>query len=210
MKTILLYGDSNTWGYEPLTGKRFPHDVRWPGVCRAALGTEYFVIEEGLGGRTTVWEDPIESHRNGLTYLIPCLNTHKPLDLVAIMLGTNDLKQRFNVPASDIGAGAARLVETTLNSSCGPFDGPPKVLLICPPPVAPLSGTPFAEMFEGAEEKSRRLAGHYKAVAQMYGVGFLNAGEVVASSPLDAIHLEAAEHRKLGEAVAAQIRELTG
>jgi lysophospholipase L1-like esterase len=91
VRTILCYGDSNTWGYNPSTGGRYARDERWPGVLRTELGEGYLVIEEGLNGRTTVWDDPIEGYKNGSTYLIPCLETHKPIDLVIILLGTNYL-----------------------------------------------------------------------------------------------------------------------
>ena len=97
MKTILCYGDSNTWGYNPATTERSSRDERWTGILRRELDDGYLVIEEGLNGRTTVWDDPIEGYKNGKEYLIPCLETHKPLDLVIIMLGTNDLKVRFSV-----------------------------------------------------------------------------------------------------------------
>jgi lysophospholipase L1-like esterase len=102
IKTVLCYGDSNTWGSDPETGERFAPEVRWPGVLRQALGEGYWVVEEGLNGRTTVRDDPIEgAHKNGRTYLPACLEFHKPIDLVLIMLGTNDLKARFAASASD-------------------------------------------------------------------------------------------------------------
>jgi lysophospholipase L1-like esterase len=175
-------------------------------VLRKELGDGYLVIEEGLNGRTTVWDDPIEGYKNGKTYLHPCLGTHKPLDLVIILLGTNDLKMRFSVPAADIAAGAGVLVQIVQKSETGRGGGGPQVLLLAPPPVAKLTG--FAEMFEGAEAKSRRFAGHYARVAQERGCAFLDAGQVIVSSDLDGIHLEASEHKKLGQAVAGKVREL--
>ena len=111
MKTILCYGDSNTWGYNPSMGGRYARDERWPGVLRKELGEGYLVIEEGLNGRTTVWDDPIEGYKNGKTYLVPCLETHKPLDLVIILLGTNDLKMRFSVSALIQAAGRRSRVQ---------------------------------------------------------------------------------------------------
>ena len=155
-KTILCYGDSNTWGWNPATQSRYVRDERWPGVLRQELGEGYLVIEEGLNGRTTVWDDPIEGYKNGKEYLIPCLETHKPIDLVIIMLGTNDLKARFSVPACDVAAGAGVLVDIIAKSETGPGDGAPQVLLIAPPPIAKLSE--FAEMFEGGAAKSRMLS----------------------------------------------------
>lgn len=204
MKTILCYGDSNTWGYNPVDGERFDRDTRWAGVLRNTLGAGYWVIEEGLNGRTTVWDDPIEGYKNGKSYLIPCLETHRPLDLIVIMLGTNDLKMRFSVSAYDIANGAGVLVDVIQKSASGPGGGTPQVLLMAPPPLAEL--TDFAEMFEGAAEKSARFASHYRRVAEERGCAFLNAGQVIVSSELDGIHFEMDEHRKLGEAVAAKVR----
>ncbi len=209
MRVVLCYGDSNTWGSDPKTGERFAPGVRWPGVLGRELGEGYWVIEEGLGGRTTVRNDPIEgAHKNGRTYLKACLESHKPIDLVTLMLGTNDLKARFAASASDIAQGAASLADEILHSGCGPEGGAPIVLLIAPPPVGRL--TDMAEMFEGSEEKSARFAKHYRRFAEQYGCGFLDAGAVIASSDVDGIHLEEGEHRKLGEAVADRVEDVIG
>lgn len=206
MSTILCYGDSNTWGYDPATGERFDRNTRWTGILRNTLGDGYWVIEEGLNGRTTVWDDPIELHKNGATYLPPCLETHKPLELVIIMLGTNDLKQRFSLPPSDIAKGAGVLVKIVQKSEVALGDKAPKVLLMAPPPTVTL--TEFAEMFEGAGEKSKKFGEYYKAVAEELGCAFLDAGSVIVSSELDGIHFDAPQHRKLGEAVAKKVEEL--
>lgn len=208
MKTILCYGDSNTWGYDPSSGGRYPRDVRWTGVLRRRLGDEYLVIEEGLNGRTTVWDDPIEGYKNGMTYLIPCLETHKPIDLVIIMLGTNDLKLRFSVSAYDIGKSMGRLVDAVQKSASGLDDGAPELLIMSPPPLASL--TEFAEMFGGATEKAIRLADHYEAIADEYGCHFLKTADYIVSSDLDGIHWERDEHRKLGDAVAIQVKSILG
>ena len=205
-KTILCYGDSNTWGYDPATEDRFDRHTRWAGVMRDVLGDDYWVIEEGLNGRTTVWDDPIEGYKNGHSYLIPCLETHKPIDLVIIMLGTNDLKVRFFLPPSDIAKGAGVLVNTVQKSDTGRNEQAPPVLLLAPPVVVKL--TEFEEMFEGAEAKSEKFSQHFREIAQEYGCHFLDTAQVIRSSPLDGIHFEAAEHRKLGEAVAAKVREI--
>jgi lysophospholipase L1-like esterase len=207
-KTVLCYGDSNTWGYDPRTGGRYPRDTRWPGVLRRALGEGYLVIEEGLNGRTTVWDDPIEGYKNGKSYLIPCLETHRPIDLVVVVLGTNDLKMRFSVSAFDIANGAGVLVDVAQRSATGPGGGPPQVLLVAPPPVAKLTG--FAEMFEGAERKSARFAEQYRRVATERRCAFLDASTVIRSSDLDGIHLEAGEHTKLGVAVARKVEAILG
>ena len=205
-KTILCYGDSNTWGWNPVTQSRYARPERWPGVLRQALGDGYLVIEEGLNGRTTVWDDPIEGYKNGKEYLIPCLETHKPIDLVIVMLGINDLKMRFGVPACDVAAGAGVLVDIVTKSETGPGDGAPKVLLIAPPPIAKLSD--FAEMFEGGAAKSKMLSRHFRHVAEERGCALLEASEIIVSSVVDGIHLDLSEHRKLGEAVAARVRKM--
>ena len=209
MKTILCFGDSNTWGYDAASGGRFPADVRWPGVLRQGLGAGFHVIEEGLNGRTTVWDDPLEGPgRNGLAYLAPCLESHAPLDLVVILLGTNDLKKRFSLSAYDIGSGAKALVELVQGSTAGPGGRPPRLLLLAPPPVVRLSD--FAEMFEGAEAKSRGLGARYRQIAGLHGCEFLDTAEVIVSWDLDGIHLAPGEHGKLGRAVAQAVRRILG
>jgi lysophospholipase L1-like esterase len=209
MKTILCYGDSNTWGYCPAQNRRLNLNERWAGVARNELGPAYWVIEEGLGGRTTVWNDPVEGeHKNGKTYLLPCLETHQPLDAVVIMLGTNDLKRRFGVGAFDIAQGAGELIKIVHKSGCGPDCKAPQALLVSPPPVASLAPTNFAEMFYGAEEKSRNLSREFKLVADELSCELLDAADIIVSSPVDAIHLEGQEHLKLGQAVAERIRQM--
>src|SRR5271155_362381 len=159
MAVIVAFGDSNTWGYDPATGTRFPPDVRWTGVMRRKLGGGHAVIEEGLNGRTTVFADPIEPDRRGADYLPPCLRSHAPLDLVIIALGCNDMKARFNVSAAEIAFGAERLVMMAGAEPVGPKGAPPRVLLVAPPPIAKL--TSFADMFRGGEPKSRAIAAAY-------------------------------------------------
>src|SRR4051794_36747894 len=136
MKTVLCYGDSNTWGYDPATRTRYPLEVRWTGVLANRLGLEYRVVEEGLNGRTTRWDDPIETGRTGLTYLRPCIESHQPLDLIIIMLGTNDLKRRFDLSASDIAQSAAELTDLAWRLGHEPDGSHAQVLLVAPPAVA--------------------------------------------------------------------------
>jgi lysophospholipase L1-like esterase len=206
MYELMCFGDSNTWGYSPETKTRLPRDTRWTGVLQRALGGGYVVIEEGQNGRTTVWDDPVEQHKNGLTYLLPCLESHAPLDLVVLMLGTNDLKIRYSVSPMDIGWSVRNLVDAIQKSAFGPAETAPQVLLIAPPPLARLSE--YADLFIGGVEKSRALGMRYAEVAKEKGCAFLDAGKVVRASDLDGIHFEAAEHRKLGEAVAREVKRL--
>jgi lysophospholipase L1-like esterase len=213
MKTILCFGDSNTWGCRPLTSleniPRYGPDVRWGSVLRTSLGEGYWVIEEGLNGRTTVWADPVEGeYKSGKSYLTACLESHAPLDLVAILLGTNDLKHRFGLSAWDIAACAGVLVQMVQSSAFGPDGSAPRVLLICPPPVSKLSL--FAGLFEGASEKSQHMARCYSAIAAEHHCEFLDAGQYVVSSDVDGIHLEPDQQQKLGKGVAEKVRTILG
>jgi lysophospholipase L1-like esterase len=210
MKTVLCFGDSNTYGTPPMTGpddaRRFDEESRWPAAMRPLLGPAWTVIEEGLPGRTTVLDDPIEgAHKNARRYLLACLETHRPLDAVVLMLGTNDLKARFHLPARDIAAGIGVLAE--IIGSIKNLGLPaPRLLIVCPPPIL-VTGW-LSEMFTGGDATSARLAPAYRAVAQQVGAAFLDAGSVISSSTLDGIHFDDVEHRKLAIAVAAELRRL--
>ena len=175
-------------------------------MLRRELGDGYWIVEEGLNGRTTVWDDPLEPHRNGREFLPPTLLTHQPLDLVIIMLGTNDLKRRINASASEIAEGAGMLADIVAGSGCGPGGGAPQTLLVCPPPIARLDQ--FADAFEGGTEKSRQLADHFAAIAEVRSCAFLDAGTVISSSDVDGIHLDEPEHTRLGAAIAKHVRLL--
>jgi lysophospholipase L1-like esterase len=210
MPTILCYGDSNTHGTAPMPTledvARFGPGERWPGVMRAALGPDWWVVEEGLPGRTTVLDDRIEGiYKNGLTALPPCLESHRPIDIVTIALGTNDLKMRFSMPPTDIATGAGILVETARNV-LRRFGEQPKILLIAPPPI--LETGCLAAMFAGGAAKSQAFARHYAAMAKQLGVGFLDFGGRIKSSEIDGIHFDPPAHRVLGDAVAEAVRAL--
>jgi len=206
MKTILCYGDSNTWGYNPVSRERHSYDKRWTTVLQNQLGEGCLVIPEGLNGRTTVWEDPIELHKNGAAYLPPCLESHKPVDLVIIMLGTNDLKQRFSLPPGDIAAGAGVLVDIIRKSDTGPGGKAPEVLLLIPPEVRKL--TDFAEMFSGAREKSLGFPAAYASVAEEKGITALEIGRDVRFSDADGIHFEPDQLDILGGIAAEKVKEI--
>jgi lysophospholipase L1-like esterase len=209
MMTVLCYGDSNTYGRDPVTKRRMKRDVRWPGVLQNTLGSDFHVIEEGLNGRTTVWDDPVRPgyfKRNGAWYLLPCLESHCPVDLIIIMLGTNDLKAMFSVTPYDIAESMGRLVEIALSSKCGRDDNPPKIAVMCPPPLGKLSE--YAETFSGGVEKSKKLAPYYEKVAKKYGCPFFDAGSVIQSSKLDGLHYDPEDHEKLGKAVAGLVLDI--
>lgn len=212
-KTIMVFGDSNTWGWNPCNDlvaplKRWDDDVRWTGILQHALGDDYKVLNEGLNGRTTVWDDPIEEYRCGKDQIIPALDICAPLDLVIIMIGTNDLKVRYSVSPEDIANGAALILDKTLNQVGAFRNNTPKVLFVCPPPLGPVENGVFAEMFKGNYEKSTQLSKYYRAVAEARNVAFFDAGTVVKSSDEDGLHLQDDQHKLLGEAIAELVKEM--
>jgi len=205
-RTIVCYGDSNTHGADPAGGERLPREVRWPGVMRAALGAGYEIIEEGLSGRNTVWDSPLAPHRNGLAYLTSCLLSHEPVDLVIIMLGTNDLKRIYGLTAPEIAGGASVLVDVARQSLAGPGGQPPAVLLVAPVPLGEVTAASELWGFGAARDESLKLARLYRLAAEERGIGFLDAGSVAAISQLDGVHLDAAAHAVLGAAMAEAVR----
>jgi len=208
MKTILCFGDSNTWGWNPNDMSRFPPDQRWPGILQSGLGQTYKVIEEGLPGRTTVREDPFYESKNGKIYLIPCLYSHSPIDLVILMLGSNDLKSYFSLNAFEIAMGAGALV--TIISQCehGPFNSAPQVLLVAPPQIDPHPGSDLDTLFAGGKEKSRMIGQYFSKVAIDKNCYFLDAGTITKPSPVDGVHLDVEGHRKLGMALLLKVQDI--
>jgi lysophospholipase L1-like esterase len=216
---IVVFGDSNSYGWIPTANPpstRYDAAVRWPGVLQKELGSNFQVIEEGLDGRTTDAPDPGSpisgAQLDGSAYLPACLASHLPVDLVIIMLGTNDLKPVFNRTPLRIALGAAHLIElvSTLNGGVGTTYPNPKVLLICPPPLNPIieQGPVFGAMFKGGVEKSKELPGLYEGVAKMSGAEYLNAGTVITTDGVDGLHLTPESHNKLGAAVAAKVKDI--
>lgn len=209
--TVLCFGDSNTHGTPAMAdldvNARFDRATRWPGVMAAALGETWTVIEEGHPGRTTVFDDPIEgAHRSGVRMLRALMESHRPVDVLVIMLGTNDLKARFSLTPADIAGGVGQLIRAAQISDTGPDGRAPAILAVAPVPIEE-TGV-LAEMFAGGSAKSRLLADRIGAVAARAGVAFLDAGAVAAVDPLDGVHLDSAAHRAIGTAVAARVREL--
>ena len=201
MKNILCFGDSNTWGYSPVDGTRFPPDIRWTGVLQKSLGADYHVIEEGLNGRTTfINEEGAEARplRSGSDVLQVILESHRPLDFVTIMLGTNDLKLEFNLTAEQIAQGAKELCETVLNSEYLE-DNPPQILLISPTLIGSTIMPDEEEFFEQAREKSLQFAEHYEKAAFDLGVHFLDAAKIVTAREGEGVHWDADQHQNFGQ-----------
>ena len=175
-------------------------------MLRRELGDGYWIAEAGLSGRTTVWDDPLEPYKNGRELLLPTLLTHKPLDLVIVMLGTNDLKDRFAASGREIAEGAGQLADDIAGSGCGPDGAAPACLLVCPPPLG-LMGQ-FAEEFEGAPARHDELRAQLPRVAEERSCAFFDAGTVISTSDVDGVHLDEEAHTRLGTAVAARVRSL--
>lgn len=209
MKTILCFGDSLTWGFEAETHKRHAFEMRWPNALGASLGEGYRIIAEGLNGRTTVHDDNlVDELRNGAKALPMLLSSHQPLDLVIIMLGTNDLKHPWWSRASDVRRGMQRLVEITQRFPYGVGMRDPKILIMAPPAVIHTDNVDFDAMFSHGIKESQKFAAEYKALAAEMNVAYFDAGKVVVADPRDGVHLDAENTKELGQAIAPLVREL--
>lgn len=195
MKTILCYGDSNTRGSNP-GGGRWEYGKRWPGILSSLLGDEYYVIEEGLGGRTTVFDDPFEEGRNGKTYLPVVLATHQPIDLLIISLGTNDMKRFFGTDARIIARGIEALADVAKT-----FDVK-QIMAVSPIHVGKkIEETIFAGFTRESVEISHRMSERVKAMAEREGLIFFDAATVAAPSEIDQLHMDWESHQSLAEAL---------
>lgn len=215
-KSVLCFGDSLTWGWvpkePPVPSERFPRDVRWTGVLAATLGSGYRVLEEGLSGRTTTADDPTDPRLNGSRYLPAALATHLPLDLVILMLGTNDTKAALGRSAFDIATGMSVLVGQV--QSCAGGVGTsypaPRVLVVSPPPLAPVPDPWFELVFRGGQEKCAALAEMYRALAAFSGTAFFDAGSVISTDGVDGVHFSQQNNLDLGRALAGQVQTILG
>ena len=205
VRTVLCFGDSNTWGTDPATGARFPRHVRWPGRLQLALGDEWHVVEEGLGGRTATLDSPLAPGKNGLAYLRPCLDSHAPLDVVVIFLGNNDLADRYALTATDVARAVGRLVVEVRQSQAGIDGRAPHVVLVCPPRVAEVE---WEEGWQSAPAKSAVLPIRFCAVAAELEVDLVDLSTVTRFSNLDGIHLDADAHAAVARAVEGALRRL--
>ena len=209
-RRVLCFGDSNTYGYNPMGG-RYDVDTRWPCVMGSVLGDGYEVIEEGLNGRTFAMDDPTEGgFKSGVQYLPPCLMSHNPIDVFVVMLGTNDLKQRFGLNAVTIAHNLTHFVKLVRAYGEDSNGDSPRVLVIAPPLVGDwLIGTQMENHFgSDAPERSRALATSFRRYARLLKCDYLNAADVTQPCKLDAIHLTAEAQRALGTAVANKVLEM--
>jgi len=209
MKTILCYGDSLTWGYNPVGPSRHAYEDRWPSVLQARLGEEVRVIAEGLNGRTTSFDDWVaDADRNGARLLPTILATHAPLDLVIIMLGANDMKPFVCGQAIGARQGMERLVQIVRRHVYPINSAAPSILLVSPPPLCETQNSDFAAMFEGGVAESRKLAPLYAELARLNDCAFFDAGSVAHTTPLDGVHLDADNTRAIGAGLEPVVRQL--
>ncbi len=214
VKRIICFGDSNTWGYDPQTGSRYDEETRWPMVMQKLLGDDYQIIEEGQNGRTIASEDPWEwGNKKGMDYALPMVESHHPFDLLIIMLGSNDMKAKFHLPAGDIAGGLQNMlmqIRGFMKYKCG---AEPKILVVSPVYLGEnLEESPLAEFVEGkvSIEKSKQVAKWFKLVADQFGCAFIDASEFASPSLVDAMHLSAEGHRLLAKALTEKVKEIIG
>lgn len=203
---VLCFGDSNTWGYIPNKGTRYPVDKRWTGILQNTIGTTYEVIEEGLNGRTTDLEDPNHLGMNGLSYLTPCLKSHFPVDYLIIMLGSNDLKSRFNRDAISISIGIRRLIQTVKHICATEGWNLPRIILMNPPLVDEKMCN-LAKTFEGAFEKSKLLPNLYANISFNENCSLIDLQKFVKTSKVDGFHLDEDAHAIIGKILSKNILE---
>lgn len=209
-KRILCFGDSNTYGYDP-RGGRYDEMTRWTMRLQHLLGEEYAVIEEGLNGRTCVYDDPIEGgYKSGANYLPPCLMSHNPLQAVVLMLGTNDAKRRFNLSPMTIGEGMMQLIRLTRLYATDDEGNPSKIILVAPVPIGNwLPRTRHAECFgPQAMEVTAGLIAEYARIAKLLRCEYLDASQWAQVSQIDAVHLSREGHVGLAQGLYQKILQM--
>jgi lysophospholipase L1-like esterase len=209
MKSILAFGDSLTWGFEGGSFKRHAFESRWPNVLAAGLGGKARVIEEGMNGRTTVFPDPTcDAERNGAVALPILLESHHPLDLVIIMLGTNDIKYANRCRAFDASMGMQRLVGLVKNHDYNADYAVPQILLVSPPHLVKTDDEWFNDLWGHAIEESKLFARHYSRVAEDNDCHFFDAASVAVADKTDGGHLDAANTRKIGQGLVPVVKKI--
>ena len=210
MKTVLCYGDSNTYGYMPGYGTRYPREIRYPGRLQMILGDEYNVIEEGCSGRTTLYDDPIDGWKNGMDYLLPCLYSHRPIDIMILMLGSNDLKLTFHLTAEQIAESAGKLVDVVKSFTAEKQEFVPKIILVSPPEIGKdIRTSAFYGAFdEGSIEESKRFPEFFRKVANQRDCIFFDAAKYIYPSEVDSLHLTPEGHITLAKELAKVVMEL--
>lgn len=200
MKTVLCYGDSNTYGYDPRNGLRYPKEVRWTTILQNKLGEEYEVITEGLNGRTTAYDRPDGAFKNGLNYLTACLGSNKPIDYIIFMLGTNDCNSDLHLTSKDICLGMEKLIETVEEESGWMQERVPKIIVVVPAMIGKnYKSSPFAyQLDDESIIKSKEIGELYKDLCIKHNCVYLDARDLEVSE-IDSEHLTIESHKKLAE-----------
>ncbi|OCA87923.1 hypothetical protein A8F94_08825 [Bacillus sp. FJAT-27225] len=209
-RRIVCFGDSNTWGFDAKSQERFPEGVRWTSLLAEKLGEQFQVVEEGLSGRTAVIDDPLFEGLNGLNYIHPCLMSHAPLEMVIIMLGTNDTKERFHFTSYNIAQGIARLAKKAKSTPAGINGEGPNVLVIAPPPIGKeyFDTEVGKSMGKGCDIKSAELSLHLAELLQLEEIDFLDTKGMVPMNTVDFMHLDEEGHKLLAELVFNKLKTM--
>ena len=209
MKNILCLCDSNTYGYNSDGRIIFDFDTRWTGVLQKLLGNKYRIIEEGCNSRTTFIDDFALPYKNSADYIIPCLLSHAPLDLVIVMLGTNDLKKRFNLTPKNIKSSMSRLINTIKSIDFDTFGKTPKILLVSPIRIDRDVVNVINSNYDlESAKKSEELPNFYKELAENTGCYFFDAGSVAKPAKKDCVHMDANSHKLLAEAISKEVKKI--
>ena len=208
-KHIVCFGDSNTHGYDGYTFGRFDENERWTRLLQNHLGYDYLILEEGLSGRTTAFDDPLTEGLSSIPVINPILMTHEPVDLLVIMLGTNDTKSRFSLTADEISFGLERLVKKAKITECWAKE--PNILIVVPKNIDKEyeESTIFPQMGPGCHEKSQKLAPLYLEVANRNKCHYLDANKYVTNNNRnDYMHIDKQGHQELAKALSDKIKEI--
>lgn len=214
-KTVLCFGDSLTWGFDPRGGEqflRYGFTERWTRRLQAELGSSYYVIEDGLNGRTTVFDDPVIGEMSGLAQLPTALKTHMPLDLAVILLGSNDAKARFSVNGDEIARCLGRLLDVLSKSKCGRGGNAPQALVLVPPTMGDVSGKWLEPLFDPVHSRAvlQRLRETYPAVAAAFDARCFDINKVVGPGTIDGMHFDPDSLQPVATALGKTIRSLFG
>ena len=202
-KRILCFGDSNTWGYTPITGERYPKGVRWTSLLGEYTGAE--IIEEGLNGRTSAFEDPLLPHAKGIDYIDACVASALPCDLLVVMLGTNDMK-KYVCNCVDASAKAVAMICNRAKLIAPDL----KVLMVSPIVIGnwrPQLGE-MLQLDMQSIENSYRFHEFFKQQAELNGFYYLDAAQFAEPSKEDAVHMTPENHQKLARAIADKVEEI--
>ena len=210
MKNIVCFGDSNTHGYNPSDCSRYNSNLRWTGVVQKELGSQYHIIEEGLCGRTCVYDDPAEEGISAIDYIYPCLMSHKKIDLIIVMLGTNDTKERYSANAYVISLGMKRLIKKIQSIKDAFTNDEPNILIVAPLPIKKgiLNTDMVLSLGKDCIEKSRDILPLYKDLAEQLKCHYLDISDKTECSDDDFVHLSIESHQILANELAIKIKQI--